>query len=103
MLMFWIDLFIVLSVEDDTLCKKTMYKIIIQPASKARFYQVILLEQKSFYFFKWWKEVSLMEYEEEAAFAKVTELVEKYDIPSGEVYDWSGDGFNPPQKINKAS
>ena len=80
-----------------------MRKIIIQPGKKFGFYQVILLERRGFYFFKWWKEVSLTEYEEETAFLKFTELIKKYDIESGDIYDWSGDGFDDSLDIKKAS
>ena len=70
-----------------------MHKIIIQPTTRTGFYHVILLEKRKLSFFKWWKEISVTEHEEEIAFEKASELIEKYNIQSGDVYDWSGDGF----------
>jgi len=71
-----------------------MRKIIIQPANEIGFYKVILLERKGFYFFKWWKEVSSTEHEEETAFLKFNELIKKYNLASADIYDWSGDGLD---------
>jgi hypothetical protein len=82
--------------------EKFMYKIIIQPAQKIGFYQVILMQQQHFYFIKWWKDISFEEYEGDIAFLKLTELINRYDIQSGEVYDWSGDGFDLAD-VKKAS
>lgn len=79
-----------------------MYKIIIQPAQKFNFYQVILMQQQHFYFVKWWKDISVEEYEEETAFLKLTELIDLHDIQSGDVYDWSGDS-NYLADVKKAS
>ncbi len=71
-----------------------MHKVIIEPTRKFGVYQVILLERRAFYFLSWWKEISLNKYDEDTAFSKCSDLIEKYDIQSGDVYDWSGDGFN---------
>lgn len=70
-----------------------MHKVIIQPTRRFGFYQVIFLEQQRFYFLNWWKELSLTTYDEETAFLKCSELIEKHDIQSGDVHDWSGERF----------
>jgi hypothetical protein len=83
--------------------QQLMYKVIIQPAQKFGFYQVILMQQQQrFYFIKWWKDISCEEYEEEAAFLKLTDLIEKHNIKSADIYDWSGDGFDVAD-VKKAS
>lgn len=80
-----------------------MYKIIIQPTQNFGFYQIILMQQQEyFYFIKWWKDIIVEEYEEETAFLKLTELIDQYDIQSGDVYDWSGDRLYLA-KVKKAS
>lgn len=76
-------------------------KILIKPSQTFGFYEVILFELQNFLFVKWWKEVSITVYNEDEAFAKVSELVGKYNISSADVYDWSADGFKQEEKVQK--
>lgn len=68
-----------------------MTKIIIQPGRYRGLYQIILLQCKRFFLFKWWKEISITEHHEEQAIVKLFELVKKYNIRQCDIYDWSGD------------
>lgn len=67
-----------------------MHKIIIQPGKYRGLYQIILLQRKKFFVFKWWKNICIKEYHEEYAFMKFDELIKKLNIHITNIYDWSG-------------
>jgi len=77
-----------------------MHKIIIQPGRYRGLYQIILLQRKKIFLFKWWKNISINEYHEEFAFLKFNELIKKFNIQMFNIYDWSSAGSTIDELIN---